>query len=163
LQSATTQAMPDGDDVTVPGVPVTVTSSGKVSSTNVAVTLLAASMVTMQSPVPVHPFDQPVNVSPVAATAVSTTTVPWLNVPVHEPLVQVTPVGFEVTEPSEAPLPALVIVSVRWTSAKFAATVAAAFIVTTHVEVPEQPPPDQPVKVVFAPAAAVKVTTVPEL
>ena len=44
-----------------------------------------------------------------------------------------------------------------------AVTVVAAVIGTTHVPVPEQPPPDQPANVELASAAAVSVTLVPWL
>ena len=37
------------------------------------------------------------------------------------------------------------------------------FIVTVHGEVPEQPPPDHPLKVELASGAAVRVTGVPAL
>ena len=44
----------------------------------VAVTLLAASIVTLQAPVPEQAPDQPPNCEPEAGVAVSATTVPWL-------------------------------------------------------------------------------------
>jgi hypothetical protein len=44
---------------------------------------------------------------------------------------------------------------------KVAITLAAAFIVTWHVPVPEQPAPDQPAKPEPVAAVAVKVTCVP--
>jgi hypothetical protein len=46
---------------------------------------------------------------------------------------------------------------------KVAVTVVAVFIVTTHDPVPEQPPPDQPVKVLSASGAAVSVTVAPSV
>ena len=47
-------------------------------SVKVAVTCLAASIVTTQSAVPLHPAPvQPSKVEPLSATAVSVTTVPW--------------------------------------------------------------------------------------
>lgn len=69
------------------------------------------------------------------------------------------PVGELVTVPE--PVPDFETVRV-WTSrVNVAVTKTVAFIVTTQVPIPEQPPPDQPVK--FDPGAgvAVKVTTVP--
>lgn len=60
--------------VTVPPV-VTVTETGKVVRSNVAVTDFAASIVTSHVPVPLHQEPvQPVNVEPADADGVSTTT-----------------------------------------------------------------------------------------
>jgi len=73
------QLIPAGDDVTVPlpGSPSTETVSWVVvTAVNVAVTLLAASIVTTQLPVPVQAPLQPVNALPVLAVAVSVTLVP---------------------------------------------------------------------------------------
>ncbi len=76
------QLMPAGFEVTVPlPVPFSVTVSGKVWAcrVNVAVTVVAAFMVTTQEPVPEQPPPlQPVNVEPPAAAAVRVTTVPLL-------------------------------------------------------------------------------------
>jgi hypothetical protein len=47
------------------------------------------------------------------------------------------------------------------TTSKVAVTDSAAFIVTTQLPVPEQPPPDQPANVDDDPAVAVNVTCVP--
>ena len=57
------QSIPAGSLVTVPvELPVLYTLSGYVTYVNVAVTLLAASIVTTHSPVPLHPEpSQPVN------------------------------------------------------------------------------------------------------
>ena len=44
---------------------------------------------------------------------------------------------------------------------KVAVTVTFAFIVTTHVPVPAQPPPVHPIKVLFTAGVAVRVTTAP--
>jgi len=68
--------MPEGELVTVP-LPVTPTvrvCSG--CDVNVAVTLSALLIVTAQVPVPEQAPDQPVNLYPMAAEAVSVTTVP---------------------------------------------------------------------------------------
>ena len=59
------------------------------------------------------------------------------------------------------PVPAFETVRLRSTS-KFAVTVVSAVSVTTHVPVPEQPPPDQPVKTEPAVGAADSVTLVPD-
>src|ERR1041385_1590430 len=72
------------------------------------------------------------------------------------------PAGELVTVP--LPVPALFTVRVNVEAGrrlKVAVTEAAAFIVTTHVPVPLQPPPLQPAKVDPAAAAAERVTTVP--
>jgi hypothetical protein len=72
---------------------------------------------------------------------------------------QVIPAGLDETEPVPVPLFDTVRFSVF--SVKVAVTEAAAFIVTTHVPVPEQPAPDHPVKSELTPGVAVNVTTVP--
>ena len=68
--------MPEGLLVTVP-LPATVTSRAYEICVKVAVTLLLASTVTVQMPVPLHAPLQPVNAEPPAAVAVSVTIVPW--------------------------------------------------------------------------------------
>jgi hypothetical protein len=65
----------------------------------------------------------------------------------------------EVTTP--LPVPAFSTVTRKSWSAKFAVTETAVFIVTTHIPVPEQAVPVQPVNTESASGAAVKVTTVP--
>src|SRR5207247_8221929 len=59
------------------------------------------------------------------------------------------------------PVPALETVRTKVCDAKVAVTVVAAETVTTHVPVPEQPPPLQPLKVEPAAGVALSVTTVP--
>ena len=66
--------MPDGELVTVPS-PVLETVRVEVLSVNVAVTDLAAVMVTWQAPVPEQAPLHPVKVEPVEAVAVRVTTV----------------------------------------------------------------------------------------
>jgi hypothetical protein len=150
--------MPAGDDVTVPA-PTSVTVSVLVVSVNVAVTVAAAFIVTTHVPVPVHPPpDQPVKLDPAVGAAVSVTAVPALNDCVHV-APQLMPAGADVTVP--APFPARVTVSAKVCSVNVAVTDVAAFTVTTQVPVPVQPPPDQPVNVDPAVAAAVSVTAVP--
>ena len=63
------------------------------------------------------------------------------------------------TEPE--PFPVLLTVKVNVCSVKFALTVVAAVTEVTQVPVPEQPPPDHPVKVDPVDGVAVKVTEVP--
>jgi len=69
--------IPAGELVTVPvPVPFLVTVRGKLCSVNVAVTVVAAVIVMMQVPGPVHPPPlQPVKVEPVAGVAVTRTVV----------------------------------------------------------------------------------------
>ena len=58
-------------------VPARVTVSGKLCSVNVAVTVVAAVMVTAQLSLPLHPPPlQPAKTDPAAAVAVSVTVVP---------------------------------------------------------------------------------------
>ncbi len=70
--------MPIGADVTVPApVPAGVTVNVGVSSVNVAVTDRAWVIETVHVLVPLHAPDQPANVEPGLASAVSDTDVPW--------------------------------------------------------------------------------------
>jgi len=126
----------------------------------VAVTARAALIVTLQAPVPVQAPLQPENVEPVAGAAVRVTAVPLVN-DAEQVLPQEMPAGVLVTVP--LPVPALVTVSAMGdcTSVNVAVTDVAALIVTTHVPVPEQPPPLQPLNVDPAADAAVRVTAVP--
>src|SRR5207253_964531 len=72
---------------------------------------------------------------------------------------QVIPAGELVTVP--LPVPALLTVSAKLGRLKVAVTVVAPETVTTHVPVPEHPPPLQPLKVEPAAGLAVSVTAVP--
>ena len=72
---------------------------------------------------------------------------------------QLIPGGFEVTVP--LPVPAFVIVSVRFAKLKVAVTLRDPDIVTWQVPVPLQPPPLHPAKTELLPGVAVSVTTVP--
>src|SRR5436309_509193 len=154
------QAMPAGALVTVPlPAPVLLTVSVKVWRAKVAVTEVAALIVTVQVPVPEQlPPLQPAKVEPAAGAAVSVTAVPLANA-AAQVVPQATPAGALVTVP--VPTPALVTVSVKDWIAKVAVTEVAAFSVTAQVPVPVQPPPLQPAKVEPAAGAAVKVTAVP--
>jgi hypothetical protein len=73
------QLIPAGELVTEPvPLPVTDTVSVRLMSVKVAVTDLAASIVTMHVPVPEQAPDQPVNVEvDDTGVAVRVTTVPW--------------------------------------------------------------------------------------
>src|SRR5262245_31053863 len=129
-----------------------------VAGTKVAVTDVAAVTVTTHVPVPVQPPPlQPVKVDPAAAAAVKLTTVPDVN-ETEQVVPQLMPEGELVTVP--LPVPPLFTVSAKDDRMKVAVTEAAAFIVTTQVPVPVQPPL-QPVKVETVAGAAVRVTAVP--
>ena len=69
------------------------------------------------------------------------------------------PAGLEETEP--VPVPVLDTVSEKVCRVNCAVTEVAAVTDTTQVPVPEQPPPDQPVKVEPVAGVAVSVTDVP--
>lgn len=126
----------------------------------VAVTVFAASMVTVQVPVPEHPAPlQPVKDELALALALNVTTVFVLYA--YEQAVPQSMYGLLVLVTRPDPVPDLVIVNVLVAvESKFAATVLTASIVTTQVPVPEHPAPLQPVKVELAPAVAVSVTLV---
>jgi hypothetical protein len=154
------QLMPAGVLVTVPlPAPALVTVRRKVGTVKLAVTVVAALIVTTQVPVPEQPPPlQPLKVDPAAATAVNVTWVPKLN-EVEHTAPQLMPAGELLTVP--APLPDLFTVRAKDWTTKPAVTVVAAFMVTTHVPVPVHPPPVQPVKVDPAAGVAVSVTGVP--
>ncbi len=140
------QLIPAGELVTVPlPVPAWLTVSAKLGRLKVAVTVVAAEIVATQVPVPVHPPPlQPVKIEPAAGAAASVTAVPVVKL-AEQVTPQVIPAGVLVTVPM--PVPALETVRTKVCDAKVAVTVVAAETVTTHVPVPEQPPPLQPVKV----------------
>jgi len=125
---------------------------------NVAVTLLAALMVTLHVLVPLHAPPQPPKVQPLLGLAVNVTAVPLEKLAVQvEP--QSIPLGDDVTEP----LPVVVTVNAKLLTGiteKAAVTFLAALIVTVQVPVPLQAPL-QPSKVEPAVALAVNVTLVP--
>src|SRR5436305_6076757 len=105
--------MPAGLDVTEPVPdPAVATVSANVAATwlNVAVTVCAALIVTVQvAVVPLHAPPQPPNVLPVAGAAVSVTVAPVVKLAEQVPG-QVIPVGADVTVP--VPVPLVVRVSV---------------------------------------------------
>jgi hypothetical protein len=126
-----------------------------------AVTDAAAFITTVHVPVPEHPPpDQPLNIEPDAGAAVSVTELPAAKVAEHV-APQLIPAGLEVTVP--LPEPAVVTVSRLPLTLNVAVTDCAALIVTEHVPVPEQPPPDHPAKLDPDAGDAVNVTTVPLL
>src|SRR5437867_1156966 len=139
-------------------VPAASGLSVKVVNAKVAVTEVAAVMVTVQVPVPVQPPLQPVKVEPAAGTAVSVTAVPLVKVAAQVAL-QEMPAGALVTVP--LPVPLGLTVNVKVCSAKVAVTAVLAPGVAVHGFVPVQPPPLQPVKVKPAAGVAVSATAVP--
>src|SRR5437016_2584324 len=151
--------MPAGLLVTVPAPAPALETVSTRAGVKVAVTVVAAESVTTQVPAPEQPPPlQPVKVEPAAGVAVSVTAVPLVKL-AEQVAPQVIPAGALVTVP--LPVPAGVTVRVKVCSVKVAVTVVAPETVTTHVPVPEHPPPLQPVKVEPAAGVAVSVTAVP--
>src|SRR5262245_19886682 len=155
------QVSPAGALVTVP-VPapetVTLSPTGTVDA-KVAVTVVALVRVTVQMPVPEHPPpDQPANIEPPAAVAVSTTALPDGKLAEHV-VPHAMPVGELVTLP--LPSPARTTVTDTGAGTNAAPTVVAAASVSVHAPVPEHPPPDHPVNTEPAAAVAESVTLVP--
>jgi hypothetical protein len=135
-----------------------------VAAVKAASTDVAELTVTVHVPVPPHPPPlQPLNVEPVAGTAVSVAVVPAVtDVAQTDP--QLMPAGVLVTVP--APVPDLV--TVRMSDGggvgeveNVAVTVTAMFPEVTQAAVPEQPPPLQPTNAEPDPGAAVSVTSAP--
>jgi len=154
------QLMPLGLLVTVPlPVPASVTVNAKVTKLNVAVTDLAALIVTVHVPVPVQAPLQPANVEPEAAAAVRVTEAPLLKFALQV-VGQLIPAGLLVTVPP--PVPASVTVSAKVPTLNVAVTDSAALMVTVHVPVPVQAPL-HPANVEPEAAAAVRVTEAPLL
>jgi hypothetical protein len=126
---------------------------------NSAVTVAAALRVTAQVPVPLHAPDQPANVDPEAALAVSVTCVPLAKFELHVPG-QLMPDGLLVTVPEPEP----VVVTVSCTGAAAWSNVAVTDVspprVTTQLAVPLHAP-DQPVNVELESGVAVRVICVP--
>jgi hypothetical protein len=156
------QSMPVGEEVTVPvPLPTVATVSVYVVCVgcvpNVAVTLRAADMLTVQVPVPVQAPLHPVKVEPVPAAAVRVTEVPDAYEALQV-LPQLIPLGEEVTVP--VPVPLLVRVRVYGLRAKVAVRLVLALTTRAQVPVPVQPPL-QPVKVEPVAAVALRARLVP--
>ena len=118
-------------------------------------------IVTTQVPVPEHPPPlHPVKSEPTLGDAVRVTWEPKVNGTAQFPP-QLIPAGLLVIVPN--PFPGFAIVRVRTIRVKVAVTEAAALMVTTHVPVPEHPPPAHPSKLEPDAGTAVRVTTVPTL
>jgi hypothetical protein len=151
------QLTPAGLEVTVPvPVPFRVTSRTYSVGENIAVTDVAAVTVTTHVPLPEQPLpDQAMNVEPGVASAVSVTIWPEVKAAAHV-APQLIPAGLEVTVP--LPVPVLFTVRVSWSSVNVAVSAVSAITLTTHVLVPVQTPPDQPVNVEPGVAVGVSVT-----
>jgi hypothetical protein len=159
-EHAVPQLMPDGLEVTVPlPLPALLTARVNCGSVNVAVTDLAAFIVTVQvaPETPSHPFQPPKMEVPLAV-AVSVTNVPLLKEAEHA-VPQLMPDGLEVTVP--LPLPAVLTVKVNCCGVNVAVMDFAAPIVTVQVTPETLSHPLQPLNVEFVSACAVSVTTVP--
>ena len=124
-----------------------------------ALTDFAASMVTLQAPVPLQAPLQLANVEPESGVAVKLTTVPLAKLAEHV-VPQEIPEGVLVTVPVPAPLLATVRVKGPGFAVKFALTDFAASMVTLQAPVPLQASP-QPANVKPESGVAVKLTTVP--
>jgi hypothetical protein len=105
---------------------------------------------------PVQPVpDQPANIEPDAAVAVSVTAAPLLKL-AEQVLPQLMPAGELVTVP--LPVPAFATVRLKLWRLKVAVQVVLAVIVSDPLE---QPVPDQPAKTELEAGVAVSVTIVP--
>ncbi len=156
------QTIPAGALVTVPlPFPASFTVSTKLFALAVkfAVTAVAAPIVNVHVPVPSQgPAPQPVNVDPVAGTAVNVTIVPLAKLAAHA-VPQLIPAGALVTVP--VPVPAFVTVTAKvFAAVNVAVTAAAAVTVTTQAPVPVHAPL-HPAKVDPVAATCVNVTAVP--
>jgi hypothetical protein len=134
---------------------------------NIAPALVAAFIITMHEPVPLHAPLQPEKVEPDAGAALRVTAVPCAKLALHV-APQLIPAGVLVTVP--VPAPARVTVSVCWVGGgggggaapNVAVTASAVLTVRVQVDaVPEHAPP-QPVNVVPFWPCALSVTTVPD-
>jgi hypothetical protein len=153
------QLIPPTSLVTVP-FPAVATERVKVFSVNVAVTDRAASIVTVQFPVPVQAPDHPVKLELADGAAVNVTGVPKLK-EAEQVAPQLIPAGLLVTVPP--PFPVFATERANTFNVKVAVTVFAVLIVTVQ-EVPETlSQPDQPVKSESAEGRGERVTTVPLL
>jgi hypothetical protein len=154
LEQLVPQSIPAGCDTTVP-TPSRVTLSTGAFPANVAVTILAASIVTRQTPIPLQAPDQPANAEPEAGAAVKVTIAPGAK-GASQVAPQSIPAGCEVTEPAPAPARATVSVCVV-IAVNSAVTIRASLTVTVQAAVPVQAP-DHPTNVDPAIAVAVRVT-----
>jgi hypothetical protein len=153
--------MPAGFEVTVPLPVPEVATVNTGFSVKVAVTDVAASIVTLQvTDEPLHAPVHPEKTEAADGAAVNVTTVLTLYAS-EQSAPQAIPAGLELTVPR--PLPAVVTVSNRVGSTvvvKVAVTVFVASIVMLQVLDAPLQAPDQPAKVELADGVAVRVTAV---
>jgi hypothetical protein len=156
------QEIPAGELVSVP-VPVpllaTVRMKGPGFAVKFALTDFAASMVTLQVPVPLQAPLQPANVEPESGVAVKFTTVSLAKLAEHVAPQEI-PAGELATVPVPAPVLATVRVKGPGLAVKLALTDFAASMVTLQAPVPLQAPL-QPANVEPESGVAVKFTTAP--
>ena len=154
--------IPVGQLVTVPA-PVTPTVNvleGIEFDENIAETLCAAFIVTLQLPVPPQAPPQPAKLEPLAGVAVRLTCVPAAKLALHV-VPQLIPAGALLT----VPLPVSPTVSVKEDGGfceNVADTFCTAFMVTVQLPVPLHAPP-QPANPQPAAGVAVKLTKVPRV
>jgi hypothetical protein len=148
------QLMNVSPEVIVPlPLPLDATVRSYVFCVNVAVTLVAALIVTVHGLVPedAHTPLQPVKVKPLPADGNSATDEPlsklWLQVPDEHEM----PDGNDVT----VPVPAIVTFSANWLSVNAAVTDLSEPIATVHGFPAPQPEPENVVNVLFAAGVAV--------
>lgn len=140
--------------------PCLLTVSATTACPKNALTRLAASIVTVQGPVPVHaPSGGPANAAPGAPTGVSVITWPLSN-PFTHPVPQAIPAGVELTEPGPTTL-TVKLNCVGCTVAKMAVTALSPLIVTWHEPVPVHAP-DHPWKSHPWAGRALRFTVVPQ-
>jgi hypothetical protein len=154
-------AVPPGVVVEVVDPPDGTVTMTPVGPLNVAVTVVAAVIVTVHVPVPSHGAFHPVNVEPVAGVAVKVTCVPLAKFAEQVGL-QLIPAGALVTVP--VPLPASLTVNAKFVvpPPNVAVTDVAAVIVKVHVPMPSQLfAPLHPVNVDPTAGVAVNVICVP--
>jgi hypothetical protein len=152
------QLIPAGLLVTVPvPVPVLAIERVNVCKLNVAVTDLAASMVTVHVPVPEQAPLHPTKMESAAGVAVNVSEVPALN-DVEQVAPQLIPAGEEVTVP--VPVPLFETIKVKSLRVKVAVTFLAAIILTVQVVPLVLSHPDHEVKSELPSGVAVSVTWV---
>jgi hypothetical protein len=159
-EQALPQLIPDGLDVTVPlPRPDLLTVSVNRSRVNVALTVLAALIVTLQvapeaASHPVHPVKR----EPDAETAVNVTCMPLPKEAEHV-VPQLIPAGLDVTLP--LPSPCLSTVRLKPSSANVACTDRVAVMLTLQLAPETASHPVHPVKIDPGAETAVSVTCVP--
>lgn len=123
--------------------------------TKFAVTVVLDNSVILQSPVPVHPPVQPMNVKPALGIACNVTDVPATKLK-EQPVPQLIPEGVLAT----APLPVFETVRLAMFGVNVAVQLLFAVIVTDDAEVPKQSPVHD-LNLEFVAAVGVRVTVWP--